>query len=66
MTTVQEIEEAVAHLPDQDLGKFRSWFDGFDAKAWDRQLERDAQSGKLDGLADQALRDLADGRCTEL
>ena len=66
MTTVQEIENAVAHLPDPDLGRFRAWFAQFDAKAWDREFEEDARSGKLDSLADQALRDLAQGRCSEL
>jgi hypothetical protein len=33
---------------------------------WDEQLEKDVQSGKLDHLADQALKDLKEGRCTEL
>lgn len=66
MTTVQEIEESVAHLPEPDLGKFRSWFEEFDANAWDKQFERDAQGGKLDALADEALRDLSAGRCTAL
>ena len=66
MTRVQEIEESVAHLPEPDLGKFRSWFEKFDADAWDKQFERDAQSGKLDALADDALRDLSAGRCTAL
>jgi len=66
MTTVQEIEDAVVHLPDPELNKFRAWFSDFDAKAWDRQFEEDARSGKLDRLADQALKDLDQGRCTEL
>ena len=66
MTTVQEIKTAVAHLPDPDLGKFRAWFVGFDAQSWDREFEEDARSGKLDRLADQALNDLAQGRCSEL
>jgi hypothetical protein len=66
MTTVQEIEKAVAHLPEPELDKFREWFEKFDADLWDRQLEKDVQSGKLDGLADQALKDLEEGRCTEL
>ena len=66
MTTVQEIEASVAHLPEPDLGKFRSWFEQFDAKAWDKQFERDVQSEKLNALADEALQDLADGRCTAL
>ena len=66
MTTVQEIEKAVAHLPRPDLDKFRAWFNTFDADAWDKQFEADAQSGKLDRLADQALDDLNRGRCNKL
>lgn len=66
MTTVQEIEKAVEHLPAPDLNKFRSWFENFDAKEWDKQFDEDAKSGKLDRLADQALDDLKNGRCTDL
>ncbi len=66
MQTVQEIEEAVTHLPRPELDKFRAWFEKFAADLWDKQLEKDVQSGKLDFLADQALKDLEEGRCTEL
>ena len=66
MTTVQEIEEAVIQLPEPELDTFRRWFEKFDAGLWDRQFEKDVQSGKLDSLADQALKDLEEGRCTEL
>ncbi|MBL7077301.1 MAG: hypothetical protein ISS31_07505 [Kiritimatiellae bacterium] len=66
MTTVQEIEESVAHLAEPDLGRFRSWFEEFDAKAWDKQFEHDVKSGKLDSLADEALRDSTAGRCPAL
>ena len=66
MITAHEIEEAVAHLPGSELDKFRAWFVTFDAATWDREFEVDARSGKLDRLADQALDDLAQGRCSEL
>jgi hypothetical protein len=66
MTTIQDIEEAVSHLPRPDLDKFRSWFNKFDADAWDKQFEEDALSGKLDKLANRALEDLANKRCVEL
>ena len=66
MTTVQEIEKAVENLPKPDLDKFREWFDKFDAEAWDRQFENDVLTGKLNKLADQALKDYKEGRCTEL
>jgi hypothetical protein len=66
MSTVDEIEDAIRKLPDEDLVVLRAWFAEFDATAWDRQLERDAAEGRLDALADQALRDRHEGRCTDL
>ena len=66
MTKVKEIEQAVAHLPKGELDQFRAWFEDFDAERWDEQFEKDARSGKLDGLANQALKDLEEGRATEL
>ena len=45
---------------------FRTWFQEFDADAWDRQFELDALSGRLDSLAEEALRDLREGRCMDL
>jgi hypothetical protein len=66
MTTVQDIEEAIVRLPNSELAKFRAWFVNFDAAEWDREFESDARNGKLDRRADQALNDLAQGRCSEL
>ena len=66
MTTVQEIEKAVQHLPEREFYSFRSWFEEFDAGVWDRQFEQDVQGGRLDALADQAVKDLKANRCTLL
>ncbi len=66
MTTVQEIENAVTLLPKPELDRFRIWFEKFDANVWDKQFEEDVQTGKLDQMADQALKDLKEGRCIEL
>ena len=66
MSTVKEIESAVSKLSRDELHSFRQWFLGFDAEAWDKQFEADVQAGKLDALADEALRDLRAGRTTEL
>ena len=66
MSTIQEIKEAVSQLPQEDLAVFRVWFAEFDAMQWDRQLETDAAAGRLDPLADEALTDLREGRCTDL
>jgi hypothetical protein len=66
MSTVQEIETAVSKLSREQLSAFRTWFQKFDAEAWDRQLEEDIDAGRLDHLAEESLRDLCEGRYTEL
>jgi len=66
MSSVKEIESAVARLSRQELAIFRSWFADFDAEAWDRQFETDAAAGRLDAPGDEALRDLDEGRCRDL
>lgn len=65
MTTVQEIKDAVSDLSPENLAAFRAWFAEFDAMLWDRQLEMDVASGRLDRLGDEALQDLREGRCTD-
>ena len=64
MSTVDEIEHAIRNLGPQDLAVLREWFAAFDAELWDRQLERDVAAGRLDHLAEEALRDLSEGPCT--
>jgi len=66
MSTVKEIEEAVRRLDPAELAAFRAWFAEFDAELWDRQIEVDIAEGRLDRLAEEALRDLREGRCTDL
>jgi hypothetical protein len=66
MITVTEIEAAVKSLSRADLSRFRDWFLQFDAEAWDRQFAQDAETGKLDSLAEEALQDLLSGRCSDL
>jgi hypothetical protein len=65
MRSVNEIEEAVLKLSAAELAAFRTWFAEFDAETWDRRIEDDVASGRLDALADEALEDLRAGRCTE-
>lgn len=66
MSTVIEIERAIEQLPPGDLAQLRAWFAEFDALRWDRQFEQDAAAGRLDALANEALADLRQGRCTDL
>jgi hypothetical protein len=66
MGNVKSIEQAVESLPPAELAEFRRWFAEFDAAVWDKQIEQDAASGKLDGLAAEALADYRAGSTREL
>ncbi len=61
-----EIERAVSQLSREELAKIRAWFAEFDAANWDRQFETDVAAGRLDALADKALKDLRKGNYTDL
>ena len=66
MENVKAIERAVESLPTLELAEFRQWFAEFDGNAWDRQIEQDASSGKLDQLAAEALADYHAGSARQL
>ena len=66
MNKVEVLERQIQELSPTELSKFRRWFAEFDAEAWDRQIEADVKAGKLDGLAERALRDHAAGKSTKL
>lgn len=66
MDKVERLEEQVQRLSADELAQFRAWFLEYDWAVWDKQVERDVQAGKLDGLADQALRDHAAGKTRPL
>ena len=48
--TITELEQAVTKLSEQELNRFREWFDEYYAEIWDKQIEADAKSGRLDDL----------------
>lgn len=66
MSTVQEIERAIRTLKPEEVATLRDWFANYEADLWDRQIEQDVAAGRLKRFGDEALRDLAEGRCTEL
>jgi hypothetical protein len=66
MTTAEGIEKAVEQLAPSELARFRTWFEAFDARQFDAAIERDAQAGRLDAHADEALATHRAGRSREL
>ena len=47
MSSVVEIERAIASLPLKEFVELEQWFDAERNRKWDRRIEEDAQSGKL-------------------
>ena len=62
MGKLEELEQRIKSLPPKELARFRAWFLEFDHQAWDRQIEADAASGKLDGLVNEAMADYKAGK----
>ena len=48
--SVKEIEAAITQLPVRDVTELMSWLAEHHAAVWDKQIEYDLDSGKLDAL----------------
>ncbi|HET8669982.1 MAG TPA: hypothetical protein VFM05_04965, partial [Candidatus Saccharimonadales bacterium] len=57
MNKLESIEKQIEKLSSEELANFRRWYAVFDAEVWDREFEADVKAGRLDALADKALRD---------
>ena len=66
MTTVEDIEQAIQKLAASEFDRLRAWFEDYQAARFDQEIARDAEAGKLDRLADQAIADFGRGRAREL
>jgi hypothetical protein len=66
MTTAEDIEKAIEQLGPRELARLRAWFEVFDAAQFDAAIEHDAETGKLDGFAEEALAAHRAGRSRNL
>lgn len=64
MDTVEEIKRAIQTLTEEQRRELEVWWHpAYDE--WDLQMDSDAKAGKLDALAEQALKDFRTGNCDE-
>jgi len=66
MSEIEQLERSVENLSPEDLARFRAWFLEFDAQRWDRQIEADSKTGKLDSLIEESMTDYETGKSKEL
>ena len=58
MSSLSEIENFVAKLPNDDFSKFREWFWEYENEKWDGQIENDIANKKPEQLSSGAITDL--------
>ena len=66
MSKVKEIEAVIESLSEGEYARLRQWFSERDWEKWDRQIEADSGSGKLNFLTKEALDEKAKGKLKEL
>ncbi len=66
MTNVQEIQAAIESLPSEEYARLREWFMERDWELWDKEIEEDSKTGKLDFLVEQARNEKKKGHLKDL
>jgi hypothetical protein len=57
MSSIQEIEAAIERLAPKDFAQLAAWFEERLQSRWDRQLEGDVASGRLDQFYDRLVQE---------
>jgi hypothetical protein len=54
MLNIEKIQMEIEALPEEDYARLWRWFAEKDWERWDKQLESDTETAKLDFLLDEA------------
>jgi hypothetical protein len=63
---VEELETAIQKLPTAEFKRLSAWFANYQADQWDRQIELDQRSGRLDRVIERVRQDIQAGRSKPL
>jgi len=66
MSELQRIQEEIKSLPKADFAKLYDWILDQDWEEWDKQIEKDSLSGKLDFLINEALEEIKENKLKTL
>lgn len=58
MNSLPEIEAAIMQLSEGEIRDLSNWLQEYLNDAWDKQIEADAKSGRLDQLIQRAKADI--------
>ena len=59
--SVKEIETAISQLSSQELADLMAWLGEYHAQVWDKKIEEDLESGRLDATLAEVDRDYQAG-----
>lgn len=63
---IEFLENRIAKLDNDSFSILRDWFIEFDHARWDKKIETDSNSGKLDFLINAALAEHQAGKTKDL
>ena len=66
MSRVEQLEGEIKALAAHEIQELRTWLAEYDSELWDQQFTADVNAGKLDPIADNALKDFSERRSTAL
>ncbi len=66
MLNIAQIQDQILSLSEADYDQLRQWFYDRDWENWDRQIEADSESGKLDFLVTDAIEAKEKGTLSKL
>ncbi len=66
MRSVKEIEAEIAKLKPDEVRQIVKWLARYHSELWDRQIESDANAGKLDRFVEEALEEHRKGKTRTL
>jgi len=66
MTRIEDIKNVIISLPTDEYRKFRDWFLERDWEQWDKQIQADSESGKLNFLVEEAMDEKSRGKLRDL
>ena len=66
MSRVDELKGEIERLPSDEFAELCRWLSEKDWEQWDRQIESDSRSGKLDFLVQEATDEKAKGKLSDL
>jgi len=62
MTTVEEVKALIGRMSLSERAEIAKCLHGWTDDAWDEQIKRDVDTGKLDALLEQVREDIRAGR----